>query len=414
MGKICIGHLTNENGSLAIFYLEQENQSHYDISMDAWSVEICKNVILVFTTQVLDAEQLRKCAYRVCEQVLDLLALRRRVYISVENPEWRYILCYQKDGLSVMEIHDRTLFPIGVISEIKELPDSSCQISMRISFGNNAEEPVPIQNYMEMQWRPIFRYYRMACLSHNLYDGYRWMYLVFEQLLQLVEPIKRNTQQKICEKEHTWLQRALEKLECEFHVFQKLYGQEDSSSQIARFIREQYKETRCRLFHAKGCAMVPNDDLDQQQLGLRYQELQFLCNAILNAMGILKSPYGVMTYQGFWKTMQKAWKGKRGFLCDRQMEELLEMPDKAVSKGKRAGIAFVGINEVKPGIVDMCFAQTYLQSEGEQRYISCGIELDNEPMMVGKLPMELSFTGDVCIKMHMVLQMLNKGEVVIV
>ena len=30
MGKICIGNLINENGSLAIFYLEQENPHCFD------------------------------------------------------------------------------------------------------------------------------------------------------------------------------------------------------------------------------------------------------------------------------------------------------------------------------------------------------------------------------------------------
>ena len=74
MGKICIGNLINENGSLAIFYLEQENPDPYKVSMDGWDVEICKDVIAAFTTQILDVEQLHKRAYMVCEQALDILA----------------------------------------------------------------------------------------------------------------------------------------------------------------------------------------------------------------------------------------------------------------------------------------------------------------------------------------------------
>lgn len=413
MGKICIGNLINENGSLAIFYLEQENPNTYKVSMDGWDVEICKDVIAAFTTQILDVEQLHKRAYMVCEQVLDILALKRREYLSISDGVSRYILCYQENDLEVAEIHDIDYLPICVTSEIKELPDSSRQISMMISFSDTVGDALPSQIYAEEQWMPVFRYYRLACLSHNLYDAYRWMYLVFEQLLQLVEPIRRNDKEKICEKEHIWLRRALEKLESKLHVFQNLYGERDSHIVIARFMQEQYRETRCRMFHAKGWVIVPNDELEQKQLQMRYQELKSLCTAVLNAMGILKSPYGVMTYQGFWLTMKTFWEGKQGFLCDQKQEVLVDESVKNVLPKTRTVVAFAGINEVRPGTVDMCFSQIFFQCEGGQRYVSCGIELDNVAMMVGKLPMELSFIGDVRVEMHMVLQMVNKGEVVI-
>lgn len=178
-------------------------------------------------------------------------------------------------------------------------------------------------------------------------------------------------------------------------------------------MQEQYRETRCRMFHAKGWVIVPNDELEQKQLQMRYRELKSLCTAVLNAMGILKSPYGVMTYQGFWLTMKTFWEGRQGFLCDQKQEVLVDESVKHVLPETRTVVAFAGINEVRPGTVDMCFSQIYLQCEGGQRYTSCGIELDNVAMMVGKLPMELSFIGDVRVEIHMVLQMVNKGEVVI-
>lgn len=111
--------------------------------------------------------------------------------------------------------------------------------------------------------------------------------------------------------------------------------------------------------------------------------------------------------------MKTFWEGKQGFLCDQKQEVLVDESVKNVLPKTRTVVAFAGINEVRPGTVDMCFSQIFLQCEGGQRYVSCGIELDNVAMMVGKLPMELSFIGDVRVEMHMVLQMVNKGEVVI-
>lgn len=343
-----------------------------------------------------------------------MYALEWREYLSIENAAWRYILCYKENDFDVIELHDISYMKTCVTGEIITLPDSAqTQITMKISFDGKPETEAGMQQFTSERWKPVFRYYRFSCLSHNLYDAYRWMYLVFEQLLQMVEPIKRNSENKICEKEKTWLQRALQTLEERFRVFRNLYGEMDSHILIDRFMREQYVETRCCLFHAKDWVIVPNDELEQTQLQQRYEELKRVCSSVLTALGFLKTPYGVMTCIGFKKSMEAGWEDNRGFLCNQKQECLIgESQERPLPEG-RLTIEPLETKEIRPGMVDMSYVQDYLKCMGGQNYLSYGIESENFPMVIGELPLPLSFAGDVRVKVHLVTQMVNKGEVVI-
>lgn len=400
---------TDEYGSVAFFYLNKERSYSCKIIMDDWSVEIGKKMIIASTAKTLSAEQLHKQAYLICEKVLDLYAMERREYFSIINGAWKYILYYWENGVMVIEIHDINYFPVCVTSEVTPRPDEGqTQISMSISFGDEPISDASVQEYKAKRWNPVFRYYRFAILSDNFYDAYRWMYLTFEQLLQMVEPIKRNEDGKICEKEKAWLQRALKALEARFAVFVNLYGKRDSQALIEQFFKEQYNETRCRLFHAKGWVIVPNDEVTQKQLQQRYEELKQLCDSILMAYGVLKMPYGVMTYQGFWATMKQTGQETKGFFSNQTIDAILAAND--VLPENTAIIESVVTKEFRPGTVEVFYEYDCENADGNQRYITYGLATQGCAAVIVPLPEELSFDGPARVEIHQMVQMVNKGE----
>lgn len=133
--------------------------------------------------------------------------------------------------------------PITVTSRVIDLPDSqSKEIAMTIAMDDTIDLEAENAVYTDRQWNLIYRYYRFAVMSWNLYDAYRWMYLVFEQAMQILVPINKDSEGKRLEKEGIWLKRALRTAAQRYPIFsveeEKKSDLDFINGKVSKFMKE--------------------------------------------------------------------------------------------------------------------------------------------------------------------------------
>lgn len=186
----------------------------------------------------------------------------------------------------------------------------SVEMSITDKDGNIIPTPPPPQP----TWNCAFRYYRFFKTSNNMYDAYRWLYLMLEMLLQTIKPIKLNPSGKAAEGERAWLEQALRHADSAFNWSSSVNW--STSDNIAYFLRNQYDNIRCNLFHAKGGHILPNDLLGAQSVYKALLELESLCLHLLYSLYSIQSVHGGVTYKGFELMMKAGFGDTIGFICD--------------------------------------------------------------------------------------------------
>lgn len=409
-GRISLDNRMYENVSLAVFGLNEKNHTRYKIDIEKWTIEIWEYVIIAWTTNEMLPEQLRDNAYKMCEKALDIYAMQRREYFAIGDAAWKYLLFYPLQDYSIIEIHNIEHLIVGVTSEVCTIPDTNeMQIRMSIAIG---DDEIDVKGYecTTEKWSPVLRYYRFAQLSENLYDAYRWLYLTFEQLLQMLCPVKRNKDGRICEKENVWIKRALSVMDTKSKVLKNLYGLQNMNRLIEKFLKEQYREMRCKLFHAKDWAIIPNDEGEQIVLRQRYDELNNICTELLKKFNLLYNPYGSMTYYGFKSMIKSSFENANGFLSSMDADSVQK--EKCVPADKTI-LEFQNITEVMPGKIDLHSFHRFLNHNGKVQFCSYGMEIEENVAVVAGFPVQVAFEGNVQVEQHMVIQMVNRGKKVI-
>lgn len=147
-------------------------------------------------------------------------------------------------------------------------------------------------------------------------------------------------------------------------------------------MKEQYKSTRCRLFHSKDNIPVLNEKIEKKVFQERYDELKKICNMLLNGLGFLGSPYGVITNMGFQKTIMHAWSGAEGYFCNKTLKTLNACLNLA-EISETCFTSNVQRTEEGSGNVKIRVIST-IKTNREIQYISYGLEQNKIPLVIGE------------------------------
>lgn len=413
IGDWILGGKNSEFHSAAVFGLSNKNTPSFEGSYEGWKFAISDGLFMVQSEKTFSDSDLFREAHEICEKILDMISVKLLEYDMLEDSKGHYLLFYVRGDREVLFCRDTVNFPMTVTSEIRTIPENNTtEISMEISLEDRFKTEKDEIKFSDGQWKLIYRYYRFAVMSTNLYDAYRWMYLVFEQIMQLLVPIRKNAKGRLAEREGEWLKRALFETSKKYPIFQEEDNRNEESvrEHVEKFMEEQYKDTRCRLFHSKDRIAVLNEELEQQIFQIRYDELKGICGTLMRSLSFLENPYGIVTYAGFRSLILHGWEGQKGYLCAAAPEELQDKDGHGLTEAQT--VAFtdnIQGYEAAPGLAALKFTVDIV-SDKEAQYISYGLEMDNKPLTIGEFFKPITCSGNCRLIIEQAFRLINKGE----
>lgn len=285
-----------------LFWLNTKAQSSKLFHLGNWDVEISRsNFIVARTTDVLSNAEMREQGYNVCEKALDIFCADGLGGLHITSPFERNILLSNVDGNASLWISCAEDFTIS----------GSAMLSIQDKDGNS----IPSVPKSQTTWENVYSYYRYSKMSNNIYDEYRWMYLVFEVIMQKIAPIHFDVaKNKPAEGEWTWLSRAL--TEADTHHGWIAAMNWPTTDAIDYFHTNQYNDARCNLFHSKGGHLLPNDHISLNNVSIRLQELDKLCVFLMRCIYNVPSYGSALTYHGFEMCMNHLFDNASAFLSE--------------------------------------------------------------------------------------------------
>ena len=251
---------------------------------DDWDVDIGHtNVIIAKSKTQYTRSELFAKGYAVCEKALDIFTAEGFGAHSIIEPHHRRIeLIFENDQYSLY---------------IDDIDNLSIDVDLQVTVVDKNGNKIPTPPVPQPSWESIFRYYRFSQTSNNMYDAYRWMYLVFEILMQTIAPIKLRTNGKPSEQEKGWIDRALRLADTKYNW--SAHVNWIVNDPVGYFLSNQYDNVRCNLFHSKGGKILPNDNLDSQLVYEMLLQLERLCHYLMSRLYPIRKNRGVITDQGF-------------------------------------------------------------------------------------------------------------------
>ena len=296
---------TNLSGIL--FWLNSKTQNSKLYHLENWDVEISgSNFIIARTTDVLSNAEMREQGYNVCEKALDIFCADGLGGLHIISPFERNLLLSNTDGKTSLWIscaEDFTLSMQGAIS-------------VQDKDGNI----IPSAPRSQTTWENVYSYYRYSKLSNNIYDEYRWMYLVFEIIMQKIAPIRLKTAKRDKEKEKDWIPRALKKANQQYNWATAMKWPTRDS--VNYFYKNQYLNVRCNLFHSKGGHLQPNEHISLNTVSMRLRELDQLCVFLMRRIYNVNARGGVLTYHGFDICMSHLFGSASAYLSEADITSL--------------------------------------------------------------------------------------------
>lgn len=285
-----------------LFWLNAKAQSRKLYHLGNWDVEISgSNFIVARTTDVLSNAEMREHGYNVCEKALDIFCADGLGALHIISPFERNLLLSNSDEKTSLWISCAEDFTISM----------QATLSIQDKDGNT----IPSAPRSQTIWENVYSYYRYSKLSTNVYDEYRWMYLVFEIIMQKIAPIHFDAvKNKPIEREWTWLCRALN--EAETHHGWITAMSWPTTDAIDYFHTNQYNDVRCNLFHSKGGHLLPNEHISLNNVSMRLKELDKLCVFLMRRIYTINSRGGVLTYHGFEMCMNYLFDNASAFLSE--------------------------------------------------------------------------------------------------
>lgn len=320
-----------------VFSLENKSEVNQIMETDdfKWQIEIKKDYssIIVRSRGPLNYDDIVKYGFEQAQRFLDILAVKMVGIFNIKSPETNNISVYQDETGNFVLRH----FSIGSLNIA-----TAFSVEVRDKDGNlKPSPPVP-----EPTWTWGFRYYRLSQDSQNIFEAYRNLFLSLEAILNEICPKQPR------EREEGWLKRALStisgKVDYSHHVPSGV-GQP-----IDYLFRTQYKNIRCRLFHAKfPYALLPQSELNPTDVLTAYDVLIRLWQDIAQKYFNVPSKGGVVTYQGFKWLMDKTF-SKSLSLCFTEDDSPPKNEDTAVSPLGRDVFFFTEasyLSQTQPGFV---------------------------------------------------------------
>ncbi|MGV8109618.1 hypothetical protein [Methanospirillum sp.] len=264
-----------------------EVDQQFILGEGSWIVEIKKgyDVIVARCNNDYGYNQVLTESYRICQQALDLLSVLYHHTLAIKSYSSEYHIIYKKDKEYILR--SIGLAKIGF--------DISVTVEVKDKYGNIK----PPQKPLPPEWIPAFRYYRLSQLSDDLEDAYRNLFLSFESILSKFQRKSKR------ESETQWIISTLQFLATNFSL--DIFKSKDTTliSQISEFVDLQYKENRCRLFHAKNPSdLLPIDDINPELLLKSYSSLLRVWRDIVSNCQNLSIGGGCVTYVGFRELMK--------------------------------------------------------------------------------------------------------------
>jgi hypothetical protein len=137
--------------------------------------------------------------------------------------------------------------------------------------------------------------------SQDIFEAYRNLFLSLEALLNRIRPKLPR------ESERTWLKNALSEVAAKVKLAN--HTPKSITDPIEYFMKNQYEDIRCRLFHAKyPDALLPHEELNPTDVMAAYEVLLRLWRDISETYFQVPRAGGVFTYQGFKLLMDGAFK----------------------------------------------------------------------------------------------------------
>ena len=261
-----------------LFWLNSKAKRKKIYQFSSWTVELSHgDFIIARTTDQLSNADLKSQGYSICEKALDIYSADGYGSHFIISPFDRYLLVSNIAGKEELWIScsERLTF------------HCSATVSLLDKNGN----PVPRSPSPQTQWDNVYSYYRYSKISNNIYDEYRWMYLVFEVLMQGITPIAVKANGKNAESEKEWIRRALQIAESTYNWTAAVSW--PTTDHIAYFLDHQYDKVRCNLFHSKGGQLIPNDQISLDLVNKHLKELDNLC------VYLLKKKHHVQTHDSW-------------------------------------------------------------------------------------------------------------------
>lgn len=263
-----------------------------------WDVELKKGQqsIVARCTDVLSEEQILSLGLKYCQRAIDFLSIEYAEYLSIKELGKFHILLYNNDDKFIL----KQVQTIGFTFEINS------EIVSRDSKGNIVPQPAP----SEPKWTPALRYYRLSQNTNDLYEAYKNAYLSFESSLCEIHPIPMKKNGKPAQGERDWLKDALKVVNRKIQLTN--YVPQDTTDPIEYFVKSQYDDIRCKLFHAKGvfagqCPLniiIPANTFNPVEVNNAYEKLMLLVKEILKVEYKIKFKGGIVTHIGFKSTME--------------------------------------------------------------------------------------------------------------
>lgn len=295
------------NWSGILFWLNTKAQSSKQYHLENWDVEICgTNFIVARTTDVLSNAEMRGQGYNVCEKALDIFCADGHGGLHIISPFERNLLLSNTDGKASLWISCAEDFTISM----------QATLSIQDKDGNT----IPSAPRSQTTWENVYSYYRYSKLSNNIYDEYRWMYLVFEIIMQKIAPIRLKTAKRDKEKEKDWIPRALKKANQQYNWATAMKWPTRDS--VNYFYKNQYLNVRCNLFHSKGGHLQPNEHISLDTVSMRLKELDRLCVFLMRRIYNVNSDGSWLTYHGFEMSMNSMFNNASAFLSEIDIKPL--------------------------------------------------------------------------------------------
>lgn len=288
-----------------MFKLNQFSRQKRSFVFGDWYVEISDhNYILAYTEGVHDHASLLTTGQEMCNRALDIYSVERRGTLRIEEPFQQYIAFVNDEkGASVFINVLNHQFP-------RYYPNDPPLHGGFICYRGKRTE-----------WDVFLRYYRYSKTSTNVFDAYRWMFLMLEALAERIEPQRRNSEGKLAERETPWLIRALQKAEKDYKWTNVV---DWGTKPIEHFMKEHYHLYRGKLFHAKTYDLISSTG--QFAVHNALLSLEQLCVFLLEKVCPIEERVGYTDPLREAGTLTGIFREADAFLCKL---DLSQTPDRA-------------------------------------------------------------------------------------
>jgi len=215
-------------------------------------------------------EQIQRC--------LDIIAVKKLGILVLDHPEINHIALFQRNGETILRHF--SVVTLGIESKVS--------VEVRDRDGNiKPSAPIP-----ELTWTWAFRYYRLSQASQDIFEAYRNLFLSLDALLNIIQPKLPG------EGERKWLKNALSVIATKVPLAN--HTPPGTTDPIGYFMKTQYEDIRCRLFHAKfPYALLPHEELNPTNVLVAYEALLRLWRGIAGTYFQVSCGGSAVTYQGF-------------------------------------------------------------------------------------------------------------------